>query len=427
MPPLKAARQSHHHNESIREAAFHKGVLRETGSLSRTSYKEQEPAKRVVQISRNGREVHNADSRLHEHMDRVATKPPGCFSCFLLPVKRAKDVSASAISKSSRDKIQNASKASPMCNNSHSGAVPLSQITNSRSPVIIGKPLSDVTIVTRNTMKSGPISMSKPQAVSQSRIKASSMSMTRPQVAQTLSPIGLNKPHRAPTIHKTSSKPTPVSLMKPHLAVRASSKSSPPMNISHPQSAETLGNITRKSSPLSPINGKAILETHNSFHKQNARAFHLHKGPRPMRSAEPSQAEKGGSSKKRTDMSELANQERRVVWREGLLQRLGRLHGLGNCKLSLEELIELDDTACLDEEIERVRECAPPSLIQTQAPSSSTRPSIASTWNMEFEGGKPILPLQRQDVSPELVHCVWPFSHTNCLFEASRRHHGNYT
>ena len=74
---------------------------------------------------------------------------------------------------------------------------------------------------------------------------------------------------------------------------------------------------------------------------------------------------------------------KRIVWREGLLQTLGKLHGSGNCRLSLGELIDLDDNACL--------------VI------GNDYSDITSHYNVHSQ--------------PR-----WSFSHSNFLFEGSVRH-----
>ncbi|MCO5607893.1 hypothetical protein L7F22_062095 [Adiantum nelumboides] len=439
MPSLNTVQRSHHRNESVGEAAFHRIAIRDPEILRRVpSYKEKQSTKPAARISKDGCRIHNVDSRPHNDNDGKVGKLSGCLSCFILPAKRPKDVSKACrntvtAAKPNRDYVvENAIKAG--INKTHS------VISSPRHPIITAKKMNNkekvqVTAIagSQSNKKSSGTGMSKPlehnTATCHTRqYKASERSLNVHTVSKTSNkpaPITILKTQVAPQSGKISSKP--MSLIRPHLPAKAANRSSPPMNISSPQSAEMLGQITRRSSPIS-----YSTECLEPFPKQNTRTLYLHKGPKPARLAEKVKVPADTSTvrEKVTDGRESALMEKKVVWREGLLHRLGRLHGLGNCKLSLEELIELDDNACLGElESLQGHECAPLHL-PTQRPSllDTTRPSLASTWNMEFEGGRPILPLKRQDVSPEVMHSiVWPLSHMNYLFETSKGRPPNYT
>ncbi|KAI5064388.1 hypothetical protein GOP47_0021058 [Adiantum capillus-veneris] len=429
MPSLDTARQSHHRNESAGEAAFHRVSLRETEILKRVpSCKERQRTKPATRVPNGECKTHNVDSKPHKNIDGNVGKPSSCFSCFLLPRKKSKDVRKACrdgvTAKPNRDfLVENAIKA---------GISKTHSVSSPRHTIVTPKGLNNAeraqltAIEIRSKKKSDP-SMVKPlqhTVTSHPRNKASERSLSAVHMASKAaskpSSITCQKPVVATPSGKTSNKS--MSLIRPHLVAKAANRSSPPMNISSPQSAEVLGQITRRSSPIS-ISSECLLET---FPKQGVRTY---TGPKPARLVEKAKiANTNPIREKVSDSRESAQIEKKVVWREGLLQRLGKLHGLGNCKLSLEELIELDDNACLDElECLHRHECAPLHLPPERPSLSATRPSLASTWNMEFEGGRPILPLKRQDVSPEVMHgIVWPLSHTNCLFEASKRHPRNY-
>ncbi|KAH7440539.1 hypothetical protein KP509_04G112100 [Ceratopteris richardii] len=242
-------------------------------------------------------------------------------------------------------------------------------------------------------------------------------------------------------------------LKKPRSILKPAQKSSPPMNISSPQAPDMFGRPALKRSPANTPLKCPTPQSKQDVHAQS----HLHtQGPKGCRQGERANALRSGAKAKGTERVSGEGgsliEDKQVVWREGLLQRLGRLHGLGNCKLSLEELIELDDKSCLDK-LERwhlqrqENEQKDPSegnvellpLGGSLALSSSATPkrsSMASMWNMEFEGGRPVLPLQKQDMSPDRMasrrrrscrsHSEdghWRFSHTNCLFEAPASSH----
>lgn len=306
--PLRAARRSHRLDD--REQ-------REEACQSRTTplKEHRKPAKRGVQISKNGRDANDAADGVERDEER-RQQPRGCFSCYLLlPAKRPKDVS-----------------------------------------------------------------------------KASSHGVA-----------------------KSSTELTP------------------------PQSSPAVSQITSKLASPITINSASPM-THKFPSSSTDGPFSKH--PTPAPSPLPPHSELPSCTKTTQTQTDSELTQRKVVWKEGLLQRLGRLHGLGNCKLSLEELIELDDNACLHD-LERLQEAPPPPpppssssrtsnnmVAPPPPPSSSMRISndmvASSAWRMEFEGGGPILHLRKEDLSPQLVNCVWPFSQTNCLFEASRRHYGNY-
>ena len=92
----------------------------------------------------------------------------------------------------------------------------------------------------------------------------------------------------------------------------------------------------------------------------------------------------GSNYKHHGDDEATCHRVKRIVWREGLLQILGKLHGSGNCRLSLGELIDLDDNACL-------------------VTGNDSSVLIGSHYNVHSR--------------PR-----WSLSHSNFLFEGSIRH-----
>ncbi|KAH7438076.1 hypothetical protein KP509_05G104200 [Ceratopteris richardii] len=239
-------------------------------------------------------------------------------------------------------------------------------------------------------------------------------------VAAVLSNPRPARPHKPEVAYVATSSCSSVSLIKkPSSMLKSSDKSSPPMNISSPKTGDMLTHVVKKASPIA-----IPLESSSNSHAKASLRINLQN------------LETEGDDREHTD--------RKVVWREGLLQRLSRLHGLGKCKLSLEELVDLDDCLCL-EQVERLQqqrqqqqEDDPLTGLGLYHPEALPSFPLAakaipkpSMWKMDTEGRRSLVTPERnsdmrtlmlkktgtrRNQEDDYVEC--PTSHTNYISES---------